>query len=586
MILIVLFDFDFKDHNHLLNKLNHKQNNETLSIFENYLTSNYEKEIQTTRHQSEIKLSRRAGLKQRMLPSIDLVHKNENSLSQENVKLSLKKSSVRIEKLLPDHLIKKNRSLGSLTQRSPQVSIQEILLSRLSPGLIDQNVTGKNLERDFVSRAELVSDDNEHYTSINTQNRETTLTNKDIVKQRLAPIFKEIDAKVNEPRKNIILKLNIGSSMVTPEDTECLSPTKLKASGRSKSPKSVTPIVHSMIQSSLLEEFSVMSKGIAFNEIIKERLDQRQKVLSEQKERQPQPFIPDWLIKNQDYINKYNNTKFYRKYPISELMAKKPDLRTVQENQEIADWLVKLDLFSSYNYHLLLDLGLKFYLITLKKGEILCHFGEEADSLFIVYEGELQIDINGDIHGIFKAGEYIGRAALDKDGLKRSATLKAMRETKVFGLDKNDYRSIISIDSNSKVTDRYGFISNYPFYRHFDEQKLKIFCKQLKYRKVYKNEIIYDFGEKGDYMFIMYAGKLNRQIKLETDKQNKWPTSLRSWQVSKVVKSFLVELPIEIGHLFGGRDMIYAGERKEKIFAAEDSSVFFMERETFLASKI
>ena len=593
---MIYLPFLIKDHNLLLNTLNDKQNYGTLSLFESYIASSCEREILTTRHQSEVKLSkRRAGLTKKIVPSKDLTHKSTNSLPTENGKLLIKKSSGKNGKLFPDYKYFKTTRPSSPTARThgmllntPRTSLkgrQLSITSRNSQRLIDVNTISKNFETDIPNGSIVRVDDNDHRRILNTKTREKDLINKDVIKERLAHVFKEIDSKVNEPRKKVGLKMRIGNSIISLEDTECLSPAKSKISKTSTSSKIFEPTVTSMIQSSLLDDYGIMSKGIAFTEIIKKRLEQKQKEIKVAKERRPQPFIPDWLKKNQDYTNNYKNTKFNLKNEISDLIAKKKESRTFQDNQEIADWLVKFDLFSNLNYHTLLDLGLSLYLKVLKKGDILCHNEEAANSLYIIFEGELEIQKNGNFQGISKAGEYIGRAALDKDGLKRSATLKAIKETKVFCLDKNDYRNIVSTEIDTKMADRYGFITNFPFYRYFNDHKLKIFCKQLKYRKVYKNEIIFDFGQQGEEMYIMHEGEINRQIKLKTDKYNKWPTSLRSWQVSTIVKSFIVELPIEPGQLFGGKEMIYTGERKEKIVAVQDSSVFYMGRENFLASK-
>jgi len=90
----------------------------------------------------------------------------------------------------------------------------------------------------------------------------------------------------------------------------------------------------------------------------------------------------------------------------------------------VANWLFELDIFSNLRHHTLIEVGLKLKDKTLKKGEVLCETGDEARSLCVVYNGELEVFVNDEIKGFCRSDEYIGRAALEKEG-KITAMLRA-----------------------------------------------------------------------------------------------------------------------------------------------------------------
>jgi len=90
----------------------------------------------------------------------------------------------------------------------------------------------------------------------------------------------------------------------------------------------------------------------------------------------------------------------------------------------VANWLFELDIFSNLRHHTLIEVELKLKDKTLKKGEALCEAGDEPRSLCVVYDGELEVVVNGEIKGFCRSDEYIVRAALEKEG-KITAMLRA-----------------------------------------------------------------------------------------------------------------------------------------------------------------
>lgn len=76
------------------------------------------------------------------------------------------------------------------------------------------------------------------------------------------------------------------------------------------------------------------------------------------------------------------------------------------------------------------------------KGEILVREGDEGDSLFLIEEGEIEIQKNDQTIARLGNGECIGEMALIED-LPRSATCVAGKDTKVLSIDREDFSNLM-----------------------------------------------------------------------------------------------------------------------------------------------
>jgi len=80
-------------------------------------------------------------------------------------------------------------------------------------------------------------------------------------------------------------------------------------------------------------------------------------------------------------------------------------------------------------------------------GEVIVRQGAPADKFFIVMEGEAEVvrekDGSEESVATLKPGEYFGEVAIMRD-LPRSATVKAVSETKLLALDREAFKKLVA----------------------------------------------------------------------------------------------------------------------------------------------
>jgi MFS family permease len=75
-------------------------------------------------------------------------------------------------------------------------------------------------------------------------------------------------------------------------------------------------------------------------------------------------------------------------------------------------------------------------------GELVIRAGDAGDRFYIVGEGELDIDANG-LHTTAGSADYFGEIALLRD-VPRTATVKALTETKMYALQRDDFLAAVT----------------------------------------------------------------------------------------------------------------------------------------------
>jgi CRP-like cAMP-binding protein len=68
--------------------------------------------------------------------------------------------------------------------------------------------------------------------------------------------------------------------------------------------------------------------------------------------------------------------------------------------------------------------------------------GDAGDRFYIVGEGELDIEANG-LHRTAGSADYFGEIALLRD-VPRTATVKALTETKLYALQRGDFLAAVT----------------------------------------------------------------------------------------------------------------------------------------------
>ena len=108
--------------------------------------------------------------------------------------------------------------------------------------------------------------------------------------------------------------------------------------------------------------------------------------------------------------------------------------------EDLIETLHNVPLFSKYNDSQLTKVAKHMSEIKFAKGKFLIQQGQDADSFFIVVDGEAEVLIDGKQIGSISASDYCGELALIQNG-KRTASIKAITDMRVYCIDKNVFKS-------------------------------------------------------------------------------------------------------------------------------------------------
>ncbi|MDH5424247.1 MAG: cyclic nucleotide-binding domain-containing protein [Gammaproteobacteria bacterium] len=107
-----------------------------------------------------------------------------------------------------------------------------------------------------------------------------------------------------------------------------------------------------------------------------------------------------------------------------------------------------------------------------------------------------------------------------------------------------------------------NIISEMSFFNHFEHQELAVIAKHLSLREIAKDEVVFEEGEKGNYMCFVAEGSLN-VVKDIDGKQN------------AVISS------ISRGKSFGEMAMVDLGARSATVIGARKTELVILGRQAF-----
>ena len=114
-------------------------------------------------------------------------------------------------------------------------------------------------------------------------------------------------------------------------------------------------------------------------------------------------------------------------------------------SQELLSFLSGVSLFENLGSDALEVLAKRGAELGFHRGDIICKKGDPGNSMFIIAEGIIEVFVDTDngkqVLAHLRRGEYFGEMAL-LSGLPRSASVRSLADTKVFGLTKEDFEDV------------------------------------------------------------------------------------------------------------------------------------------------
>lgn len=78
------------------------------------------------------------------------------------------------------------------------------------------------------------------------------------------------------------------------------------------------------------------------------------------------------------------------------------------------------------------------------QGHVLFEQGDEADVMYAVVDGELEVEVNGSVVSTVGPGQVVGEMALvDRHQRPRTATVRASVPSKVVAIDEDEFQRFV-----------------------------------------------------------------------------------------------------------------------------------------------
>ncbi|XP_032868511.1 cGMP-dependent protein kinase 2-like isoform X1 [Amblyraja radiata] len=179
--------------------------------------------------------------------------------------------------------------------------------------------------------------------------------------------------------------------------------------------------------------------------------------------------------------------------------------------------------------------------------------GEQGNHLYVLAEGILEVIQNGKLLGQMHPGTAFGELAILYN-CKRTATVKAVKESWIWVLDRQVFQSIMMETAQAKNRKYFNFLSSVSILKGLPEEKLSkiVDCLEVDYYD--KGDYIIRQGEQGSTFFIIAKGKV--QV-TQTREGDEGPQEIKK---------------LKAGEYFGEKALISDDLRSANIIADDDDT--------------
>eukprot|EP00347_Sterkiella_histriomuscorum_P006891 403351043 len=223
--------------------------------------------------------------------------------------------------------------------------------------------------------------------------------------------------------------------------------------------------------------------------------------------------------------------------------------------------------------------------ITCKSGEVLMRKGDEADCMYIIYQGEVGIfaDVECTIQfASCKPNQVFGEKALENNN-KRGASIKCLTECKLLRLKKLFFKSIVLDVIMMQKFQALEFLKTIDILKNWSLIKLQNFNKYLTEKNYAPGNIVYKQGDESSVFYIIRKGSVLVETIIDIDEYNRYPVDIKTWEIVKKTKRIRYKIQ-ELGkaQIFGHNEMILEVPRQTTIKALEETNILYLNKEIFM----
>lgn len=140
-------------------------------------------------------------------------------------------------------------------------------------------------------------------------------------------------------------------------------------------------------------------------------------------------------------------------------------------------------------------------------GDVIIWQGSHGDLFYILETGAAEIVKNGKRVGKIPAGKTFGELAL-LNSVARQATIKATYLCRLWTLDRDSFRKVLSDREKEVNNEKLAFLRNVKLFAQLSDSTLEKIVNVIFVRTYLQGERIFTQGEKGDCFYMIQSGKV------------------------------------------------------------------------------
>ena len=198
----------------------------------------------------------------------------------------------------------------------------------------------------------------------------------------------------------------------------------------------------------------------------------------------------------------------------------------------------------------------------ISKGMAVISQGESGDYFYVINEGDVSFEMNGDYVGMAGAGKSFGELALLYTCPRAATVYAAAERTSFFRVDQRTFRSMLQKQTKKSEALKVKLLRSVDFLEELDESDIKRLADALTPRTFKEEDVLVKKGEEGDAFYILQEGEM---------------------KVSdiSVGNSNFDDIILKPGDYFGERALVTDEPRAANVTALTEGVAFSIDRLTF-----
>lgn len=183
--------------------------------------------------------------------------------------------------------------------------------------------------------------------------------------------------------------------------------------------------------------------------------------------------------------------------------------RNMTDIQTLTRWLRFHKILSCVRDNRMMDVCRTLRMMNCPQDTVVIAQGDPGDAFYIVFEGSLDIQIDGRVINSIKAGSSFGEKALENNA-PRSASVISTSSCKLFVLYASDYKNMVALAQAKINSEMVEFLHTLcPAFAIFSSAKIFHMVKQFTKRSYEKGQIIFVQGELSTGLAVIESGEVS-----------------------------------------------------------------------------